>query len=65
MYDVLIDAGVDNIPFKETYGKGKNAVVTGVQDNAKSMRIFPGFSYRSLSESVREMGESLVKGGFL
>ena len=33
--------------------------------NAKSLKIFPGFKYRAFSESVREMGEDLVKGGFL
>ena len=35
------------------------------ESNAKSLKIFPGFKYRAFSESVREMGEDLVKGGFL
>lgn len=65
VYDVLNDAGYKNIPGKDTYGKGRNAVAVGVQDNGKSLKIFPGLEYRPLSESSRNMAESLVKGGFL
>lgn len=64
VYDVLHDAGYKNIIGKETYGKGE-AVTAGIQDNAKSLRIFPGSAYRPLTESVRDMAESLTKGGFL
>lgn len=65
VYDVLNDAGYRNIPGKETYGKAKDAIPTRVQDNSKSLRIFPSLVYRTLSESVRDMGDSLAKGGFL
>lgn len=64
VYDVLHDAGFKNIPLKETYGKGK-PVTTGIQDNTKSLKIFPSFAYRPLSESTRDMAEALAKGGFL
>ena len=62
---MLNDAGFSKIPGKDTYGKGKNAEKTPGESNAKSLKIFPGFKYRAFSESVREMGEDLVKGGFL
>lgn len=65
MYDILHDAGYKNIPGKDTYGAGKNAAKTPTQSNAKSLRIFPGFSYRPLSESIRDMGADLVKAGLL
>lgn len=64
LYDILNDAGFKNIPGKETYGAGKNNNPPR-QSNAKSLRIFPGFKYRTLSESVREMGENLVQAGLL
>lgn len=65
MYDILNDAGYENVPGKDTYGAGKNAATTPTLSNAKSLRIFPGFTYRSLSESTREMGADLAKAGLL
>jgi len=65
LYDVLHDAGFKNIPGKESYGAGKSKAATPTFSNAKSLKIFPGFVYHSLSESVKEMGDDLVASGLL
>lgn len=65
LYDVLNDAEFKNIPGKATYGSGKNESNTKEHSNAKSLKLFPGFTYHSLSEAVKEMGDDLVKVGLL
>lgn len=65
VYDVLIDSGIKNIPGKETYGNGGNKATTPRRSNAKSLRIFAGYHYHTLRESVKEMGDDLVGDGLL
>lgn len=65
LYDVLNDAAFKNIPGKETYGAGKTKASTPTFSNAKSLKIFPDFTYHTLSETVKEMGNDLVASGLL
>ncbi|KAF9515021.1 hypothetical protein BS47DRAFT_1391946 [Hydnum rufescens UP504] len=63
IYDVLNDAGYPNIPGKDTKGAGLNKATTRVS-NAKSLKLFKGFQYRSFNEYIKEMGATLHKDGF-
>lgn len=67
LYDVLLDAGVAGVPGKDTYGKGKTAPSTPAFSNAKSLKIFAAadFKYRSLKETVIDMGNDLIAAGIL
>ncbi|KAI0061974.1 D-lactaldehyde dehydrogenase [Artomyces pyxidatus] len=63
LYDILNDAGYD-APGKETKGVGNSKQYTIIL-NDKTFKFFPDFKYRSLEESVREMGEAFKEGGFI
>lgn len=65
LYDILNDAGFKNIPGKETYRVGKSEVTSLRQSNAKSLNIFPGFVYRPMTDSVKEMADALARDGFM
>ncbi|KAI0061189.1 NAD(P)-binding protein [Artomyces pyxidatus] len=63
LYDVLNDVGYD-APGKDTKGAGKNKRNVPVLNN-KTFKYFPEFKYRSLEESVREMGVDLKARGYI
>lgn len=65
LYDVLHDAGFKGVPGKETYGAGKNKATAPICVNTKSLKIYPDFKYRTLSESVVDMANEFVKDGFM
>jgi hypothetical protein len=67
LYDVLLDHNIapGKVPGKETYGLGKKAAKSPSHSGAKSLRIFAGLKYRSLDESIKEMGKDFVKYSFL
>ncbi|KAF8322638.1 NAD(P)-binding protein [Clavulina sp. PMI_390] len=69
VYDILYDANLgikSSLPPKEaTYGAGKNKTLLPRISNEKSLRLFESFKYRSMEESVVDMGRQMIKDGFL
>ncbi|KAF8322637.1 NAD(P)-binding protein [Clavulina sp. PMI_390] len=69
VYDILHDANLgieSSLPPKDaTYGAGQSKSLFPRVSNAKSLRLLKGFKYRSLEESVVDMGRQMVKDGFL
>lgn len=63
IYDVLNAAGYE-APGKDTKGAGAKKQNTVVL-NAKTAKFIPGFKYRTLAESVADMGADLKKSGFI
>jgi hypothetical protein len=61
---VLHDAGIPNIPGKETRGVGDKHRGQ-ICSNEKSLRLFPGFRYRTLEDSIPEMVKQLVQEGYM
>ena len=56
--DVLNASGYANIPGKDSKGPGPELIKTAptVFNNSKSMKLFPDFKYRTLQESISDLG---------
>ncbi|KAF8312002.1 NAD(P)-binding protein [Clavulina sp. PMI_390] len=69
LYDILYDADLGitkSLPPKEaTYGAGKKKSLLPVISSAKSLEFFEELKYKSLQESMVEMGNAMVKDGLL
>jgi len=63
IYDILQDAGYTKAP-KGTYGAGKNKLNVTF-DKSKAPRLFPGFKWRTLEESIKDMAADYRKIGVL
>jgi hypothetical protein len=66
IYDIFHSAGFPNvdIPGKTTRGAGKLKAPT-VTSTAKALKLWPDFRYHTFETSIRELGEQLVKDGYL
>ncbi|KAF9517336.1 hypothetical protein BS47DRAFT_1483305 [Hydnum rufescens UP504] len=66
IYDIFNSAGFPNVnaPGKITRGGGRNKVPT-ITSNEKAAKLWPNFRYHTFESSIRELGEQLVKEGYL
>jgi hypothetical protein len=53
-----------NVPGKDTKGAGKNRS-SAIMSNGKAIRLWPEFEYRTFESTARDLGEQLVKDGYL
>jgi hypothetical protein len=66
VYDIFNSAGFPNInaPGKSTRGAGQHKAPS-VTSAAKAFKLWPDFRYHTFETSIRELGEQLVKDGYL
>ena len=51
-------------PGKDTKGAGKNKS-PAILSNAKAVKLWPEFKYRTFETTVKDMGDQLIKGGYI
>ena len=51
-------------PGKDTKGAGKNKS-PAILSNAKAVKLWPEFKYRTFETTAKDMGDQLVKGGYI
>jgi len=66
IYDIFHSAGFPNVnvPGKTTRGAGKHKTPS-VTSTTKALKLWPNFRYHTFETSIRDLGEQLVKDGYL